>query len=332
MKKVLYIVLGFILSCCAQFGSSNVVLKKKTIRISHQELFFRSSGFRYVTIDGEDWWVNRIVVQDSTVDVSRQERIVQQRDDEWSRSCAWLTVVRNGDSLTISVDAEKKMTYGSEQFQIDIQNRDTTVALTGTLGSVLSGGGEDISPSVRSVVFSRNGGKVCIALKEGEVASVIVDGKNPQGWPWSRPNLNNYTCDWLTVHCVPGKTLELTATENPTEEIRTFSLSLAHGNSSAYIRGFQQAAVDVPPADTIGFVPNKVHFPLEGGLVEVVARTDGWVLDEKSYGLDWLTIEQDGSHLRLTATPNFDYDIRRFLLRFKKGKYCEYLEGEQETR
>ena len=330
MKSISFV--SFLILTLFSCQVSQLFKPQRTLVLSTNTLYYRSSGFRYVTVDGENWWVNRIVVQDSTVDISHKDRMKQQREDCWQKSCAWLTVEKIGDSLTVRVDAEKKTTYDEESFLIEIQNRDTSAILKGTLGGVMSGGGDDISPSVRNVVFNRNGGKVRIALKGGEVSSVTVDGKFPQGWPRVRPNLNNYTCDWLTVHCVPGKTLELEATENLTEDIRTFSLSLAHFDSYAHIKGFQQAAVDIPPTDTIGFTPSKVHFPLEGGTVEVVARTDGWEIDEKSSGQDWLTIEQEGTRLRLTATPNFDYDIRHFTLRCKKGDYYEYLEGEQETR
>ena len=332
-QHLLFLLL-FIISVSCNDKILNVHYEKgNVIQLSSNTLsFLGCGGFRYVTVDGREWWVNRIVVQDSAADVSRKERAAQRCGDYWSKSCAWLTVERTGDSLTIRADAEKKTTYDEEHFQIEIRNRDTSVVLKGTLGGALAGGGDDISPSMRNVVFNRNGGKVRIELKGGEVFSVTVDGKNPQGWSRTRPDLNNYTCDWLTVRCVPGKTLELEAAENHTEEIRTFSLSLVHFDSYAHVQGFQHPAVDIPSTDTIGFIPDKVYFPLKGGTVEVVARTDGWVLDEKSYGLDWLTIEQNGNRLKLTATPNFDYAIRHFTFRFKKGDYYEYLEGEQERR
>ena len=147
-------------------------------------------------------------------------------------------------------------------------------------------------------------------------------------------NYNNWKDDtldklfsWLAVHhdsCV----IELRTEENLTTVPRKFKIDLMDGNFFTIISGIQQAAVDIPPTDTIGFTPSKVHFPLEGGTVEVVPRTDGWEIDEKSNGLDWLTIEQEGTRLRLIATPNFDYDIRHFTLRCKKGDYYEYLEGD----
>ena len=303
---------------------------KKTLTLSASSLQYPGSGFRYVSVNGEDWWVNRLVVGDSMLVVGNRS---EERDSGyWSGSCAWLTVKRGGDRLTVSVDAEKKMNFDAGYFLIDIQDKDTTVTLKGMLGEVLSGGGEDITPSVRNVVFDCNGGSASIDLKCGVVDAVIVDGKKTTRWSRRGLDLENNTYDWLTVSGGQGKTLKLEAAKNVTGKTRTFSLLLACFDSYAHIYGFQQAVVDIPSTDSIGFVPSNVSFPLEGGTVEVAARTDGWVLDEKSDGLDWLMIEQDGPRLRLTATPNFDYDIRHFTLRYKKGNYCEFLEGSQQTR
>ncbi len=332
MIKYIYIVIVIFCISCQSLSRFASVKGVDTLKLSVDSLHFRSSGFRYVSVDGEGWWINRLAVQDTVVDVGREERGMQQYNRGWTRSCAWLNVERSGDRLIISVDAEKKMRSDDEYFWVEIQNQETSVKLGGTLGGVLSGVGEDISPSMRSVVFGRNGGRVRVGLNGGSVDALVVDGKNPPGWPRVRPDLDEYTLDWLTVHCVPGKVLELEATENLTKEPRTFSLQLTQFDSGTFISGIQHAAVDIPPTDTIGFVPSKVHFALEGGSVEVLARTDGWVLDEKSYGLEWLTIEQDLNCLRLTATPNFDYDVRHFTLRFKKGDYYEYIEGDQESR
>lgn len=319
-------------------GCNNRVLNvlcehKNFIQLSSDSLrFLGRGGFRYVTVDSKEWWVNRLVVNDSTVEINHKEQNIQRDGGDWSKLCAWLKVERKGDSLTISVDAKKKMKHEEESFKVEIQNTDTTVVLQGTVGDVITGADEDITPSMRNVVFNRGGGKVRIALKGGEVSLVTVDGKNPPVRPRKLGDLNEYTCDWLTVYCVPGKMLELEAAKNLSGKIRSFSLSLVNFDSHTHIKGIQQASVDISPTDTIGFAPSKVRFPLEGGTVEVVARTDGWILDKKSYGLDWLTIEQDSNRLKLTATPNFDYDIRHFTLRFKKRNYYEYLEGEQETR
>lgn len=303
-----------------------------TISLSTDNLYYHSSGFRYVIVEGGDWWVSRMVVQDSTVSIGRRERGAQLHGGRWAKSYSWLTVKRTADTLTVSVNANRKTKFDDEHFCIEIQGRDTMATLNGTLGGVLAGGGENIRPSTCGIKFNYEGGKIRIPLKGGSVESVTVDGKNPPRWPRKRVNLNNYTLDWLTVHCEPGKWLELEAAANPTKALRTFTLTLVHFNSYAHLRGIQQAAVIIPPTDTIGFTPCTITFPLEGGTVELTARTDGWMLDDKSYALDWLTIEPDGHRLRLTATPNFNYDKRHFLLRFRKGDYYEYVEGRQEAR
>lgn len=310
----------------------SIPAKESALRLFTDSLYYRSSGFRYVTVEGDDWWISRLVVQDSTVDVGRRERAAQLNGDNWSKSCSWLIVNRTRDNLTVRVDADKKTKFDDEHFRIEIQGCDTLVTLNGTLGGLLSGIGEDIQPSPCGIKFNHEGGKIRIALKAGQVESVTVDGQKASRWSHKRPNLNDYTCDWLTIHCEPGKWLELEAVANPTKTPRTFSLSLVHLNSYAHLWGIQQASVNIPPTDTIGFSLHKINFPLEGGTMEVVARTTGWMLDEKSYGLDWLTIEPNGNRLKLTATPNFDYDKRHFVLRFKKGDYYEYLEGNQEMR
>lgn len=329
--KHIYIAIALFCISCQSLSRFAPVKDGETLKLSVDSLYFRSSGFRYVMVDGEEWWVNRLTVQNTSVDVSGEERDMQQCKRGWTKSCAWLTVERSGDSLTVSVDAEKKMKSDDEHFWVEIQNRETSVKLRGTLGGILAGVGEDISPSMCGVVLGREGGRVRIGLNGGSVDALVVNGKNPPGWPRVRPDLNEYTLDWLTVHCVPGKVLELEATENLTKEPRTFSLRLTQFDSATFISGIQHAAVDIPPTDTIGFVPRKVHFPLEGASVKVLARTDGWVLDEQSYGLEWLTIEQDSNRLILKATPNFNYDVRHFTLRFKKGCYYEYVEGDQRA-
>lgn len=328
MVRLYFVVVGLVLMLfsCQVCRLSDT---KRTLTLSVSTLQYSGSGFRYVTVNGEDWWISRLVVGDSIVVENRYE---QRCSGYWLDSCAWLTVERKDDMLTISVDAEKKTNFNEEHFLIDIQDKDTTLTLKGMLGGVLSGKAEDITPSVRNVVFDCNGGNATIDLKCGIVDAVIVDGKKTTRWSRGGLDLENNTYDWLTVSGELGKNLKLEAAKNVTGKIRTFSLLLAFFDSYAHIYGFQQAVVDIPSTDSIGFVPNRVYFPLEGGTVEVVARTDGWVLDEKSDGLDWLVIEQDGTRLRLTATPNFDYDVRHFTLRYKKGNYFEFLEGSQQTK
>lgn len=331
LRLVLILQLVFISASCTN-GILPKFNKGRGVHLSVDSLYYRDSGFRYVIVDGNDWWVSRLVVQDSTIEISDEDRRLQKQGSDWKKSLVWLTVNKVGDSLTVSVDAEKRLTYGEEFFRIDIQNRKGLALLKGVLGEVQSGKGGEILLAKRSVMFNRIGGKVRIPIKGGDVNTLTVDGKSVSRGIAREHDLNNYVNDWLTVYCEPGKWLDLEATENPSKDIRTFSISLVHFDSYAHIRGFQQAAIEILPSDTIGFIPSKVYFPLEGGSVEVVAQTDGWVLDEKSYGLEWLTIEQDSNRLKLTATPNFDYEGRYFYLRFRKGNYYEYLEGEQERK
>lgn len=293
-------------------------------------------GFRYIEVQGKEWFVNEITVDDSVYSLTENEQKLQKQGGELVKTFDWLTIKTNSNRVTISVSINNGVDWKSRDFSIEFNHRNSYFDLRGTQDVLLDGECvvDLISPSSRTVKFDSKVGSSTITMKTDftKIIGVEIEGKyNPVNYN----NWQDYVLDkryeWLNVRHEDA-VLELITEENPTEESRTFKIHLEDGDYFTTVTGIQQAAVDIPPTDTIGFAPSKVRFPLEGGTLEVVARTGGWIIDEKSEGLDWLTIEQDSNCLKLTATPNFDYDIRHFALRFKKGNYYEYLEGEQETR
>ena len=335
VNRILLLLGCIFIYACSENDKTSSFIDFEEPSISTDSLAFKGrGGFRYIDVQGGGWFVNNIVTEDSLFLFTQEEQDSQKRGDEFVKTCGWLTVKSWTGRIVVYTDANQNREQRS--FKIELCNNSDVVELKGTQDVMLDGSGltDKISPSSRAVKFDSKGGEFTITTENNyvKIIGVEIEGKyNPVNYNNWKDDTLDKQFNWLAMRhdsCV----IELRTEENLTTEPREFKIDLMDGNFFTTISGIQQAAVDIPPTDTIGFTPSKVHFPLEGGTVEVMARTDGWEIDEKSNGLDWLTIEQEGTRLRLTATPNFDYDIRHFTLRCKKGDYYEYLEGEQETR
>lgn len=331
MRKFLFLMLSaFIITACN--NDDDKTLTKEKIPLSTDSLtYMYHGGFRYVGIDEEDWYIQKVVTDDATFKFTSEERKAQMRGEKTVKTCDWLTIETHANRVVIYAAANSGF-ENIRKFQIEFQSKNRIATLNGVQEGEMMDGlthVDPVEPSSRAVKFDCNGGATTITTKTKwtRIIGVFVDGKH---YPIEYDKVLDGQYDWLTIRHEENR-IELEAEENPTSEPRIFDLALSHLNYFPNIPGIQQAAGEIPATDIIGFTPNKIQFPLEGGTVEVMANTDGWELDSPLW-MKWLTIEQEGNRLKLTCAPNFDYNVRNFALRFKKGNYYEYLEGGQQSK
>lgn len=334
MKKFLFLALSaFMIAAC---NDDDNALSTEKLPLSTDSLtYMYHGGFRYVKVDGEEWYIRKVITDDGTFNYTSEEQKAQRRGEKVVKSCDWLTVETDAEkaAVYVSQNHSEDVNDAPRKFQIEFQSKNRIATLYGEQESEMMLGlthVDPVQPSSRAVKFDAQGGTFTITTKDkwARIHGVTIDGER---YPIEyNETLAEQQCDWLTIRR-EGNLIELKAEENQTNEPRTFWLNLSYLNYSPDIPGIQQAAGEIPASDVIGFTPNQIHFPLEGGTVEVTASTDGWELDSPLW-MDWLTIEREGNRMKLTCAPNFDYEVRYFTLLFKKGNYYEYLEGDQGSK
>lgn len=331
-KSLLLMLAACAIAACSDDDGQSVHIE--AIKLSTDSLRFEGGGgFRYVEVDATEWYINKVVTEDNTYYSTAEEKERQKLGDGSSTTYGWLTI-KAFDGRAV-VFAESNKSFEEQPFQIEFKDKNGTATLHGVLGEFPDGKNykDLLEPTPRALKFDGKGGTQTVTTLSDDldIYNVSVEGSIYYIDSSLRSEeTQDVQHEWLTLHRV-GNRIEVTAEANTTAEPRTFSIEIGIPFFLSYIHGIQQAGVDIPPTDTIGFTPGKLHFPLDGGTMEVTARTDGWTLDW-GHWMNWLTVEQDGNRLTLTATPNFDYDVRTFALRFRKGDYYEYIEGSQESR
>ena len=319
--------------CCFLFGCINHTFnstneKREHLSLSEDSLFFPwRSGYRRIIVEGDQWRISEIRFSDSVCMLTNSEKRSQNGDCVFYRNCDWITIKKGKDYLDIFVDGNN---HHSQDFKIKIENTDTCIVLKAGLNSTYLSGYNStdfIGLPQRSVVFDYYGGDKEIETQCDLLwlQKVVIDNCiypiPAQEW---QNNVLNKKFAWLTINH-KGKIWKITADRNKGNRARFFEITLCNGEQSDKIVGVQNPFDGM---DITTFSPSQIIFPLTGGKKVVDIPFQEWHLDKDISTLPyWLKINDDvlGKCI-LTTSPNYDCQLRKFILRFKKGKCYQYLE------
>ena len=100
MRKFLFLMLSaFIITAC---NDDDKTLTKEKIPLSTDSLtYMYHGGFRYVGIDEEDWYIQKVVTDDATFKFTSEERKAQMRGEKTVKTCDWLTIETHANRVVI---------------------------------------------------------------------------------------------------------------------------------------------------------------------------------------------------------------------------------------
>lgn len=199
-----------------------------------------------IDVEGERWWVDKVVVEDTTALVDRADKDAMAEGEDFSTVCRWLTVSRTGGKLELAV--EDNFVIDERSFSVMLASESDTVTIEGKQNGVLTGYvGDIIGLEPDSVTFTAEGGTAecstdeanwdVIQIKvDGETTTSTLDERNEQ----HRTGKFEKTIDWLTVKA-DGVKLYVTTAPNDTGRERKFEVVLECGDCFNTLYGTQAA-------------------------------------------------------------------------------------------
>ena len=199
-----------------------------------------------IDVEGTCWWVDNIVVEDTTAVVGQADKDAMAEGEDFSTVCRWLTVSRTGGRLELAV--EDNFVIDERLFSVTLASEGDTVTIEGKQNGVPTGyWGDIIGLEPTSVTFTAEGGTAecstdkanweVIQIKvDGETTTSTLDERNEQ----HRTGKFEKTIGWLTVKA-DGVKLYVTTAPNDKGRERKFEVVLESGDCFNRLYGTQAA-------------------------------------------------------------------------------------------